>query len=159
MKFFLLITGMFLACFVATAQDKESLIGKWKLVSFRTSEMYYDVVKDSLHVDELEDEPALNIETDSTIKKLQAEMKEMCANAFFEFKAGMAYTKGFGMPLETTTGRYSVDESLKTVTFTSVKPTGELKQEEPVKYSFNKTGLVFKIDDADGGFIIEFAKQ
>ncbi|MBC7933777.1 MAG: hypothetical protein H7Y86_00265 [Rhizobacter sp.] len=159
MKFFLLVAGMLLTCFVVTAQDKEKLVGKWKIIVMYDSNMHFDVKKDSLY---LKNDPKTKKQPASIYNQARAMMKELYMGAYIELKANMEYEEGSGIQ-GVRKGAYIVDEVNKIIIIKrerKSKATGELTiKEEKIPYYFKAERLVFVSKSEDDGPTVEFEKQ
>jgi hypothetical protein len=163
MKRILLFVFVMVCAFSTMAQDKEKIVGKWKVVVMYDADMYLDITKDSIHMNKPLDESGklTKHQTDSMLNQIKAVMKEMFKDAYFEFSKDMTYSENSSMQGDRT-GTYSIDESTKTITIKKEresKVTGEvLTNEEKIKYHFKNNRLIFT-EDGDNGHNIEFEKQ
>lgn len=163
MKRILLFAFVMICAFGTTAQDKEKIVGKWKVALMYDADMYLDITKDSIHMNKPLDESGKlsKQQTDSMLNQIKGMMKEMFKDASFEFSKDMTYKENSGMQGEKS-GTYSIDEATKTITIKKEKKSkvsGEvLTNEEKIKYQFKGNRLVF-IEEGDDGPNIEFEKQ
>lgn len=164
MKRFLLSALIICCAFNTMAQDKEKIIGKWKVAVMYDADMYLDILKDSMHLNKPID-PSGTLtkqQSDSMLTQLRNMMKEMFKDASFEFSKDMTYKESSGMQGEKS-GTYTIDEATRTITIKKEKKskvTGQtLTNEEKIKYKFNGNRLVFIEEDEGEGPNIEFEKQ
>lgn len=163
MKRILLFAFVMICAFGTMAQDKEKIVGKWKVALMYDADMYLDITKDSIHMNKPLDESGKlsKQQTDSMLNQIKGMMKEMFKDASFEFSKDMTYKESSGMQGEKS-GTYSIDEATKTITIKKEKKSkvsGEvLTNEEKIKYQFKGNRLVF-IEEGDDGPNIEFEKQ
>lgn len=163
MKRILLFVFVMFFAFGTMAQDKEKIIGKWKVALMYDADMYLDITKDSIHMNKPLDESGklTKQQTDSMLNQIKGMMKEMFKDASFEFSKDMTYKESSGMQGEKS-GTYTIDEATKTITIKKEKKSkvsGEvLTNEEKIKYQFKGNRLAF-IEEGDDGPNIEFEKQ
>lgn len=163
MKKTVLLAFVMCCTIAAMAQDKEKIVGKWKVAVMYDADMYLDLTKDSMSMKKPLDESGVltKQQTDSMLNQIKGMMKEMFKDAWFEFSKDMTYRESSGMQGEKG-GTYTIDEATKTIIVKKEKKskaTGEtLTNEEKIKYQFKGNRLVF-IEEGDDGPNIEFEKQ
>ena len=163
MKRALLLAFVMLCALNTMAQDKEKIVGKWKVAVMYDADMYLDLVKDSMSMNKPLDESGTltKQQTDSMLNQIKGMMKEMFKDAWFEFSKDMTYKESSGMQGESY-GTYTINEATKTIIIKKdrkSKVTGEaLTNEEKIKYQFKNNRLVFA-EEGDDGPSIEFVKQ
>lgn len=153
MRVFLFICLMMQA-FTITAQDKQMIVGKWKIAVMYDESMYFDLTKDSLYLNE---QPP-----DSIFNQTKILLHEYFGKAFIEFRADMSFIEYSGIRGERN-GIYSLykESFIKMVREWKSKVTGELlKNEEEQKYLLKDNRLIFLGNENKfGNPTIEFVKQ
>ena len=162
MKRILLIICLFTAA-GSYAQDKLTIIGKWKPVLMYDEKVYFDLKKDSLYMPNEVEEGLSEYVKDSINYKMKGFLKDVIGNIYYQFNSDMTFTQGASGMTKETSGTYVIDEVNKTLTTKIEKKIALLDEirviEEKFNYKLNNNRIrLEKAGDADGP-VIEFEKQ
>lgn len=117
----------------AVSQCDSTLVGKWKVVSVKTSEVYFNLKTDSSFV-----EPDAIRNYPDTNRQIIIEMNKMAwSNIQFEFKKGNSFTLSMMEGLSEN-GKYCFDQIKKSLNVTMKNGLGEDKTEEWKVYLNNQ---------------------
>lgn len=155
--FFLIILISFSASI--HAQDKEKITGKWKIAAMSDEDMYYDVIKDSLHFNNTKPEGMSSETAEAAIKASKQMLAEFLKEGYFTFNQDMSFV-GYFLQTEKK-GTFSIDETNKTIMLKAKdKSDSAERKDSKLQYSFRDKRLLLKVTEGNDeeGFNLELEK-
>lgn len=155
MKRFLLATAFTVACTIGAFAQNQSIVGKWKLVSFASAEVSFDVENPEKTKKELIKQfEASGTKADSAmVEMIMQSLVESIGTMTFDFQSNgklMMYMKGQGEKSESYTVDY--DKGL-------IVSKGDEDSKQDISFKFENENLVLTIREPNNKNVVMTLKK